>query len=298
MAAESAHKAKKQSNFRRFFLRGLAILLPTILTLWILLAVYKFVDQNIAGPLNRGVREIILLTTDWPEADPKFIRTADDKLKLPKEENQARYEQIDETQRQGWLNRRARRLTLEDQWNEISIGQWAVLDLIGLLIAIFLIYTAGAILGSIFGRKLYRRIEDFIRHLPVIKAVYPYVKQVTDFLFGSPDEQITFDRVVAVEYPRRGMWSIGLVTGDTMTSIQVYAEKPCVTVFIPSSPTPFTGYTVTVPLEDTIELSISIDEALRFTVSGGVILPDSESGQALAKPSPGETTSDTASEPK
>jgi len=118
--------------------------------------------------------------------------------------------------------------------------------------------------------------------------VYPYVKQVTDFLVGDTTGQIQFNRVVAVQYPRKGLWSVGLVTGDTMGRIEARAERKCITVFMPSSPTPFTGYVITVPVEDTIELAISIDEALRFTVSGGVILPGAANPEAEG--SDGETT--------
>jgi uncharacterized membrane protein len=81
---------------------------------------------------------------------------------------------------------------------------------------------------------------------------------------------------VAVEYPRKGLWSLGLVTGSTLRSIQERAGVPCVTVFVPSAPTPFTGWVIIVPVEDTIELPISIDDALRFAVSGGVIVPPTQ----------------------
>ena len=203
-----AKPKKKVSNLRRFFFRGLAILLPTILTIWIVIAVYQFVDQKVAAPINSGVREAVLLSSDWPQADPKYTKEAGNpNLNLPPEETSL-YEDIDDNRKQEWLDRRARRKTLEDWWRRYSIGNWAVLDLIGLLIAAFLIYSVGVVLGSLLGRKMYRRIEEFIRHLPIIKAVYPYVKQVTDFLFGNPEEQqMRFDRVVAVEYPRRGIWS-------------------------------------------------------------------------------------------
>ncbi|MCH8053202.1 MAG: DUF502 domain-containing protein, partial [Planctomycetes bacterium] len=111
-----------------------------------------------------------------------------------------------------------------------------------------------------------------------IRSLDPTVKQVTDFLFG--DRQIEFGGVVAVEYPRRGVWSLGLLTGPAMKTIEKTASADdLVTVFIPSSPTPVTGYTITVPRADVIELALSIDEALRFTISGGVIKPPSEGGQ-------------------
>ena len=117
-----------------------------------------------------------------------------------------------------------------------------------------------------------------VLRIPMIRSLYPNIKQVTDFLFG--DRQIEFGGVVAVEYPRKGIWSLGLLTGPAMKTISEHAAAgEYVTVFIPSSPTPITGYTITVSRSSIIELTLSIDEALRFTISGGVIKPPSEGGQ-------------------
>ena len=106
---------------------------------------------------------------------------------------------------------------------------------------------------------------------PVVKRIYPYVKQVTDFLLS--ERKLEFSRVVAVEYPRKGVWSLGLVTGPGLRTLTHSVRSDLLTVFIPSSPTPVTGYTITVRQDEVIDLPISIDDALRFTVSGGVIVP-------------------------
>jgi uncharacterized membrane protein len=172
----------------------------------------------------------------------------------------------------------ARRVALERQWNYVGIGDFALLNLLGFFVAFIIIYIAGALLGSFIGRNLYRRGEEVLTQIPLVKQVYPHVKQVTDFLVGggATESKMQFNRVVAIEYPRKGLWSIGLVTGDTMNTIQVAANVECISVFIPSSPTPFTGYVITVADSEAIDLDISIDEALKFTISGGVIVPPSE----------------------
>ena len=266
-----------RSNFRRFFLRGLGILLPSVLTLWILVAVYNFVDQKIAAPINRGVQELVLWSTPWPYADDL---TDSELQQLESELNsQQRKDLKAASDRTAWLEYYARREELRQWWNRSSIGGWAVLDLIGLLIAVVLIYGVGLMVGSYIGHYTFRRGEELLRRVPVFRQVYPYVKQVTDFLVGDTTGKIQFNRVVAVQYPRKGLWSVGLVTGETMPRIESKADRKCITVFIPSSPTPFTGYVITVPVEDTIELNISIDQALRFTVSGGVILPGADQQQ-------------------
>jgi len=158
----------------------------------------------------------------------------------------------------------------------VAIGSFNILDLIGLIVAVVLIYFVGILLGSYIGRSLYNKGEQLLHRVPLIRSVYPSVKQVTDFFFGSPEQRIQFSKVVAVEYPRKGLWSVGLVTGSTMQTIQDRAGKDCMTVFVPSSPTPFTGYVITVPREDTIDLAITIEEAIKFAVSGGVLVPPKE----------------------
>jgi uncharacterized membrane protein len=153
------------------------------------------------------------------------------------------------------------------------------MNFIGLVVAILAVYIAGRLLGGFLGRRIQGRVESLLTSIPVIKQIYPSVKQIVDFLIRD-EKKIQFNRVVMVEYPRKGIWSIGLVTGNPMKSMQAEIAPqagPSITVFIPSSPTPFTGYTITVPRNSVIELPISIDEALRFTISGGVLIPSHES---------------------
>ncbi len=261
------------SRTRKFFIRGLAILLPTVLTIWILVAAYGFVQANIAGPINALVRESVLFGSEYagrpfPEVDEEAVR----EFRADVEKAPSLLRAYRAAARRGagerWLERGARRQELSLAWADYGI----VFDLIGLVVAIVGIYAAGVLLGSYIGRRLYQRGEQMIGRLPLIRTVYPAVKQVTDFLFGG-EEKLQFNRVVAVEYPRRGIWSVGMVTGDTMRSIQDRAGVECLTVFIPSSPTPFTGYVITVPASETIELPVNIEDALKFAVSGGVVIP-------------------------
>ena len=266
------------SNFRKFFLRGLAIILPTVLTIGILIWAYNLVRDKIAQPINRGVKQLILVTTPWPAPKPDVGILADP---LPPAQRTEQRNWLDESERAVWsasgetadsLRQISRNRQLNQWWSKYAFG----LDLIGLGVAIILIYIAGAFLGSFIGRRLYQRGEELLQRVPLIRQVYPSVKQVTDFLVGTDKKKLKFSRVVAVEYPRKGLWSVGLLTGDTMHDIKERAGLDCYTVFVPSSPTPFTGYVITVPRSDTIDLPITIEQALRFTVSGGVIVPPSQ----------------------
>lgn len=250
-------------------MRGLGILLPTVLTIWILIAAYGFVQYRIAAPINQGVRQAILALTPWPSVADGDLITHRQRVMADPDRRQA-YIEAGSTRQ--WLADDARRARLNRWWARYSLG----LDLIGLVLAIVLIYMAGVLLGSFIGRRLYHRGERLLNRLPLIGRVYPSVKQVTDFFVGERDEKLKFNRVVAVQYPRMGIWSVGLVTGDTMRDIEAQAGSQCMTIFVPSSPTPFTGYVITVATCDTIDLPISVEDALKFVVSGGVLIPPSQ----------------------
>jgi len=103
---------------------------------------------------------------------------------------------------------------------------------------------------------------------------------VTDFMFSERD--IEYTRVVAVEYPRKGIWQIAFVTGDSLLDIACAANEPVVAVFFPCSPMPFTGFTAIVKRSDTIDLNITMEQAIQFVVSCGVVSPPQQMSQALA----------------
>ncbi|MEM8835893.1 MAG: DUF502 domain-containing protein [Planctomycetota bacterium] len=264
-------------DFRTFFLRGLGILLPSIVTLGILVWAYTFLSENVAGPLNAGVRSATIYTVPRvmnDESLPGWFVISESELATERAERQreGRRELPDEA-----LVRQMRADALADYWKD----HW-YLEGIGFFVAIVLVYLAGVLLGNLIGRRIYQKLEAFFTRIPVIKQLYPSVKQITDFLL-SPEEKRTAlpsNRVVLVEYPRVGIWTIGLMTGESMRAINSVVGSECVTVFIPSSPTPFTGYTLNVRKDDVVELPISLDEALRFVVSGGVLVPEHQSPSA------------------
>lgn len=286
----AAKPAKKVSKSTRFIIRGMATLLPAVLTLWLLVFAYGFVRDKIAAPINWGVQGVVIEFTDWPipmDEDFADVWQAEDILTATQrdawEDQSSNFTELTDRERREkrllWMKGEpeiildARRVQLEKKWNTIAIGNWHVLDLIGLIIAIILFYFAGALMSNVIGRQIKNRGEKIIDRVPLIRRVYPAVKQVTDFFFGDSEEKLKFNRVVAVEYPRKGLYSVGLVTGDTMRDIEDAMGEPCLTVFVPSSPTPFTGYVITVPVKDTIDLGITIEDALKFAVSGGVLVP-------------------------
>jgi uncharacterized membrane protein len=277
-------------EFKRFFMRGLAALAPTLLTIALLTWAFRFVDQNIGqhitdwvvaayawgGPPHKwlGVDEKTALElgdpiNEWDRkgrqltVQYKIINQVDALTALPKEEKERR------GITQGDIER-ANRAKRDALW-ELAVRKWKFFNFIGFLIGIALIYFVGYFLASFMGRRTWSVVETGIQRIPVINAIYPNIKQVTDLLIS--DKKLEFAGVVAVQYPRKGIWSVGLVTGAPMKQLGEHDPRALVTVFIPSSPTPFTGYTITVAREDVLELPLTIDEALRYTVSGGVVKP-------------------------
>jgi len=287
-------------DFKRFFFRGLAIVFPTLMTITLIVWAYSKIQVLVAEPINHGLRKLVITTTSWPQAsdsDYDWIYTNDDQIRntwdegvrpslQAPNENQPLGLNYWPTQRREWMQDQAgivhdaRLYALKNKWDSIRIGNWKTLNMIGLIIAVIVIYIIGVILGSFIGRSMYARGEKMLDRVPLIRRIYPAFKQIAEFIVpdgeSSDDKKIQFSRVVAVQYPRNGIWSVGLVTGDTMKRMQEEAGQPCLTIFIPSSPTPFTGYVITVPVADTIDLPITIEDALKFAISGGVLVPPNQ----------------------
>ena len=140
-----------------------------------------------------------------------------------------------------------------------------------LLLAVLVVYVLGRVLTTFVGRRVLARVDLFFSSLPVVGSIYPHAKQISGFLFG--EEQMQFKRVVAVEYPRRECYSLGFATSGGLEKVAAHTGSKLVSVFVPTSPTPVTGWTVMVPEDEVIHLDVSVDEAVRFILSCGVLLP-------------------------
>ena len=122
--------------------------------------------------------------------------------------------------------------------------------------------------------------------IPLVRAIYPAVKQITDFLLAERGKnQFAGSRVVAVQPHEKGIWSIGLVTGPGVRSLSDAVQTEMVTVFVPSSPTAFSGYVLVVPREEVVELPLEVDEAMRLLISGGVLAPRQSEDSSASAPS-------------
>jgi len=271
-------------RFKGYFLRGMAVLLPTILTIWIFVAVYTFIQDNISHQINRGLVRVIVL------AGRGRIEVADEDVRAylleRKPELLGNDGELAIHMKRPDVRRRALIRRLEKVWVD------GPASIAGFLIALISVFVVGVVLASVMGRALWRQIEKFILNTPVLRRIYPYIKQVTDFLL-APEQQkrLSFSRVVAVEYPRKGIWSLGMVTGSGLRNVTESLKKDFLTVLVPTSPTPFTGFVIMLPKKNVIDLDMTIEEAFRFLISGGVITPD-KAKEMPALPSPELETED------
>lgn len=263
----ASQRRKGGSNFRRFFFRGLTVLLPSILTLWILWSAFIFVFNRVAEPINVGLRAVVIRATPaflHPDIHPDWYRVTDEEVVATRAAKGLSPAKVTDAE----VRRQIRAAEFEKVWRSKWYLQGA-----GLVVAISLIYLAGVLLGGFLGRKLYTQLERLISRVPGFKQVYPHVKQLVDLILG--DKPMAFNKVVMVQFPRPGSWAIGFVTGRAIRGISTAAGPgDFLTVFIPNTPTPFTGFTLTLPAADAIEVPISIDEALRYLITGGVLAPE------------------------
>lgn len=145
-------------------------------------------------------------------------------------------------------------------------------DLLALALLVVTALGVGFLVRFVFGRHILDLAEQGILHVPLVNRIYPALRQLTDFLMSGrrPEE---FQRVVLIPYPHPGIYSIGFVTGEGLPEAEAAAGKRFLTVFVPSSPLPFTGWICLIPAEQAVPLKISVEEALSFCVSAGVSRP-------------------------
>ena len=144
---------------------------------------------------------------------------------------------------------------------------------IPLLLACFilLLYLLGKFMTVDVGGYFMQLLEGVVRRLPLVRNVYSAAKQISDFIFA--DRQFEFTRIVAVEFPRKGTWQMGFVTGEVLPEVRAAIQEPMLTVLIPYSPLPITGCTVSVRKSECIDLNITFDQACEYIVSCGVVVP-------------------------
>lgn len=142
---------------------------------------------------------------------------------------------------------------------------------IGLVATLLLILMVGVLTANIFGRSLVNFTEKLVDRIPFVKGIYTLFKQVSDTVLNR--DRGAFRKVVLIEYPRRGIWAVAFVTGITQGEVQLITEKKLTNIFVPTTPNPTSGFYILVAEDDMIELSMTVEEAFKLVISGGMVTP-------------------------
>jgi uncharacterized membrane protein len=147
---------------------------------------------------------------------------------------------------------------------------------IGAILTLLIIFITGLITRNFFGRKLLGFGEKLLLRIPVANTIYSSVKQVSDTLFSSKGN--AFRKALLVQYPRAGSWTIAFQTGQPGGELTTHLDGEHVSVYVPTTPNPTSGFFLILPRKDVIELEMSVDTALKYIISMGVVGPDQARG--------------------
>lgn len=197
---------------KKYFITGLLVLVPLVITFWVLSALIQAMDQS-----------LLLLPYEWKPEQLFGFRV---------------------------------------------IGSGAILTLV-------VIFLTGVIATNIFGQQLILLWEAMLSRVPVVKSIYASVKQVSDTIFS--DSGNAFRKALLIEFPRQGSWTIAFLTGEPGGDVSNHLQGDYVSVYVPTTPNPTSGYFLMIEKKEVIELDMSVDQALKYIISMGTVVPDIKS---------------------
>ena len=142
---------------------------------------------------------------------------------------------------------------------------------VGVVASLLIIFFTGLIAANVLGQKLVRLWEALLSRIPVVKSIYYSVKQVSDTLFSSSGQ--AFRKALLVQYPRKGVWTIAFLTGQPGGNAAEHLRGDYVSVYVPTTPNPTSGFFLMMRRSEVVELDMSVDDALKYIISMGVVAP-------------------------
>ena len=281
-------------------------MLPPLLTIVVLIWAWNSIENYVLQPIESGVRSIVVWSIDrtytteeiprratayndsgrvrdgFTYAGTRFVPDATGRRYFPDYVKRTVEENAD-----GFGVAETLPATAKAYWHryvQIRYLPRSVVVPIFLLVFTTVLYFLGRLFTFGIGRWLLSVFDSAILRIPLVNKVYGGVKQVTDFAFN--EREIEFNNVVAIQYPRDGIWSLGFVTGGSLRQLSEATGEEMLSVLMPTSPMPMTGFTVTVRRSEAIDMDLTIDEAIQFIVSCGVVVP---TGQRLVEPTDAST---------
>ncbi len=193
---------------KKYFITGLLIWIPLVITLWVLKLIVDALDQS------------LLLLPDW-------FRT--------------------------------------EHWLGVHVPG------MGAILTVAIVFLTGVFARNFFGARLVELWHQVLHRIPVVNSIYSSVKQISDTLFSSSGQ--AFRKALLVQWPREGTWTIAFLTGAPSGEVTTHVPEDCLSVYVPTTPNPTGGYFVIVPRKDVIELDMTVDQALKYIISMGVVPP-------------------------
>lgn len=206
---QAARNSFRELVMRKYFITGLLIWVPLVITLWVLNLIISTLDQSL--------------------------------------------------------------LLLPEGWQPARLFGFKVLGM-GALLTVLIVFLTGLVTHNFIGRFVVELWEAILSRIPIVKSIYSSVKQVTDTVFSPTGN--AFRKAVMVQYPREGVWTVGFLTGTPNGEVADKLPKPCVSVYVPTTPNPTSGFFLMVPQDEVMELDMSVDTALKYIVSMGVVSPE------------------------
>ena len=147
---------------------------------------------------------------------------------------------------------------------------------LGLIFVVILVFAVGLLARNIVGRKIVHLGENIVDRIPLVRILYAGVKQLLETIFLQKTD--AFKRVALVEYPRRGTYVIGFITGESKGEVQDKTDKNMINVFIPTTPNPTSGFYMLIPDDELVVLDMSVEDAFKLIISGGIVSPSNLDG--------------------
>ncbi|EJL91988.1 hypothetical protein PMI16_01356 [Herbaspirillum sp. CF444] len=169
-------------------------------------------------------------------------------------------------------------LLLPESWRPEALVGFHIPGL-GTILTLLIIFITGLATRNFIGRQVVSLWEGLLTRIPVVKSIYSSVKQVSDTLFSSSGN--AFRKAVLVQYPRQGSWTIAFLTGIPGGEVKNHLQGDYVSLYVPTTPNPTSGFFLMVPRADTVELDMSVDEALKYIVSMGVVAPEMQADKKI-----------------
>jgi len=193
---------------KKYFITGVLIWIPLVITIWVLKLVVDVLDQS-----------LLLLPVSW--------------------------------QTENWLG--------------VHIPG------LGAILTIVIVFLTGLFATNFFGAQLIELWHEILHRIPVVNSIYSSVKQISDTLFSSSGQ--AFRKALLVQWPQEGMWTIAFLTGTPGGGVATHLPPDCVAVYVPTTPNPTGGYFVIIARKNVVELDMSVDQALKYIISMGVVPP-------------------------